>query len=479
MSCVLLWLRNDLRVSDHPALVAAASQATQLGLPLLPVCLDDPAQAQPTRWVAQRMGPHRRAWLAGSMRALDAQLQARGSRLLVLQGAAERVLPELMARCKAVALHTEALHAPDEAQQTQSVSQAAAQLGCELTLHAQSTLLRLDQLPWPIQQMPGVFTAFRQQVEQAGVTPRVPLDAPRELPPLPSLDAPRDTPRDAPQLRALESRSWSPTEGILRAGKAHPDDTGINNQLVSMPAPFLAAPACPPEPRSSFPYHQPAFAPGEAAAQAHLAQYLARQLPHSYKATRNGLSGLDFSSKFSPWLATGALSAPQVMAALRRFEAEHGASDGSYWLWFELLWRDHFHLLHAKHGAALYRARGLSQLPAPPHDEAAFQRWCAGQTGESLVDAGMRELAATGWLSNRMRQIVASYLIHDLACDWRAGAAWFESRLIDFDVHSNQGNWLYIAGRGTDPRGGRRFNPDKQTRDHDPDGAYRNLWGCA
>lgn len=92
------------------------------------------------------------------------------------------------------------------------------------------------------------------------------------------------------------------------------------------------------------------------------------------------------------------------------------------------------------------------------------------------MDAGMRELAATGYLSNRLRQVVASFLIHDLACDWRSGAAWFESTLVDFDVHSNQGNWLYIAGRGTDPRGGRRFNVEKQTRDHDADGAYRALW---
>jgi deoxyribodipyrimidine photo-lyase len=93
-----------------------------------------------------------------------------------------------------------------------------------------------------------------------------------------------------------------------------------------------------------------------------------------------------------------------------------------------------------------------------------------------MVDAGMHELAATGYLSNRLRQIVASYLIHDLACDWRAGAAWFEAQLIDFDVYSNQGNWLYIAGRGTDPRGGRRFNPQKQAHDYDPDGHYRALW---
>ena len=89
----------------------------------------------------------------------------------------------------------------------------------------------------------------------------------------------------------------------------------------------------------------------------------------------------------------------------------------------------------------------------------------------------MRELATTGWLSNRMRQIVASYLVHDLGGDWRAGAAWFEHTLIDFDPCSNQGNWAYIAGRGTDPRGGRRFNTDKQTHDHDPHGHYRRLWG--
>jgi hypothetical protein len=96
---------------------------------------------------------------------------------------------------------------------------------------------------------------------------------------------------------------------------------------------------------------------------------------------------------------------------------------------------------------------------ATPHDGRRFAAWCAGQTGQPLVDAAMRELAATGYLGNRLRQVAASYLIHDLGCDWRAGAAWFEAQLLDYDVYSNQGNWLYIAGRGTDPRGGRRFDP--------------------
>ncbi len=120
---------------------------------------------------------------------------------------------------------------------------------------------------------------------------------------------------------------------------------------------------------------------------------------------------------------------------------------------------------------------GLNEAAPPPaHDPAAFAAWCAGHTGHAFIDAGMRELAATGWLSNRMRQVVASYLIHDLGCDWRAGAAWFEAQLVDYDVYSNQGNWLYIAGRGTDPRGGRRFDPDRQAATHDADGGYRAWW---
>jgi deoxyribodipyrimidine photo-lyase len=164
------------------------------------------------------------------------------------------------------------------------------------------------------------------------------------------------------------------------------------------------------------------------------------------------------------------------MKQLKQFESEQGANEGSYWLWFELLWRDYFRVLHLKYGKQLYCASGLNQSEKPIHNARGFGHWCSGTTGESIVDAGMRELSATGYLSNRLRQVVASYLIYDLHSDWRAGAAWFESQLLDYDVYSNQGNWLYIAGRGTDPRGGRRFNPQKQAQDHDANGSYRALW---
>jgi len=453
MSCVVHWFRNDLRVSDNPALTAAAAEARKRGLPLLPVFFWDDAQTElqpPTGatpgWVSPRMGPHRQAWLAGNLRALEAELQARGSWLLVLRGEPGARLPQLIRSLGAVSVHAEDIPAPQERDEVARIRRATQDQGVQLTLHWQATMLPLEALPFapgPARRpLPDIFTAFRQQVEHAACRPRTPLPAPDTLPAM-------------PELPGLTAADVLDVDALRAAAAATTDD------------------------RSSFPFHQPAFAPGERGASAHLARYFARRLPHSYKATRNGLSGTDFSSKLSPWLAVGALSAAQAIAAIRGFEAEHGANDGSYWLWFELLWREHFRLLHCTHGKALYRARGLSRLPAPPHNQAAFQRWCEGRTGEPLVDAGMRELAATGWLSNRLRQMVASFLVHDLACDWRAGATWFESRLIDFDVHSNQGNWLYVAGRGTDPRGGRRFNADKQAREHDPDGSYRRLWGTA
>ena len=312
-----------------------------------------------------------------------------------------------------------------------------------LTVHPlwQSSLIEPEALPFDVADMPQVFTSFRQRIEAAGLLPLPPLPAPAQLP--------------APPDAALHTLpGWTDNAAqLLQTDLAFED-----------------------HPRSNFAYTQPECQGGENSGLAHLQSYLAPPWPDRYKQTRNALQGQHTSSHWSPWLATGALSARSIWAALHAYEQQHGANDGTYWLWFELLWRDNFRMLHLQHGTQLYAARGLSNLPKPKHFPKDFQRWCNGQTGEPIVDAGMRELAATGFTSNRMRQIVASYLVHDLACDWRAGAAWFESQLVDFDVSSNQGNWLYVSGRGTDPRAGRRFNPAKQTQDHDAQGRYRQVW---
>lgn len=438
MPGVLLWLRNDLRLHDQLALQVAIRRAQKTGGWLLPVFVHDPVQHVPTRWGFARTSPHRQTWLQGALDDLAAQLAALGSGLLQCHGDTATVLTALVRALGQPPLVCEDIAAPEE----QASVQALRRMGVRVQTVWQSTLLAPESLPFRPEQVPDTFTVFRQQVERACMQAPAPLPAPRQLPPLPSADL-------LSQVRSIA------------------------------PAPVPSG-HWPSDARSAFPCQQPAFYGGERAALAHLQRYCERRLPHSYKTTRNGLMGADYSSKWSPWLATGALSARQAWAAIQAFEDAHGANDSTYWLWFELLWRDHFRWLHRKRGARLYHASSLLEpQPLPPHKPGAFTRWCEGRTGQTFIDAGMRELAATGYLSNRMRQNVASYLIHDLRCDWRAGAAWFEAQLLDYDPYSNQGNWLYLSGRGTDPRGSRRFNPDKQAHDYDPDGAYRRLWASA
>jgi deoxyribodipyrimidine photo-lyase len=159
------------------------------------------------------------------------------------------------------------------------------------------------------------------------------------------------------------------------------------------------------------------------------------------------------------------------------YERQNGANESTYWLRFELLWREFFRWYSREAGSRLFRSEGPSgETVVYQENPAGFLQWCGGQTGVDIVDAAMRELAWTGWLSNRARQLVASYLIYDLNLDWRLGAAWFESQLVDFDVSSNWGNWAYIAGVGPDPRGGRIFNLESQAERYDSDQRYRIRW---
>ena len=434
LSTVLFWFRSDLRLHDQPALRAACeSGATHL----VPVYCHADYEAQ-TLWGFARVGVHRRAVLAAALRDLSRQLVDLGNRLVECYGPPGKVLPALAHAVGASAVFCEDIAAPYEQADVAEVRSA----GLHVQTVWQSSLIDPLALPWPVQSLPAVFTTFRQALEQARIAPSTPLPPPTHLPPWPS--------------------GVIIPPGLLRA-PAH-----VANETLSADS------------RTSFPYGTPEFDGGETAGLRHLARYLQRKLPHTYKRTRNALAGLDFSSKWSPWLATGALSPRRVMAELQQFEQSHGQSDGSYWLWFELLWRDYFRFLHLKHGSRLYRARGLADVRqhAERRDVQGFERWRHASTGEPLVDAAMRELDTTGYLSNRLRQVVASYLVHELGGDWRAGAAWFESQLVDYDVYSNQGNWLYIAGRGTDPRGGRRFNVRKQASEYDPDGSYLHLWAA-
>ena len=421
--------RQDLRLEDNPAFSKACSESQFL----IPIYCKSPENQKIIKWGFPREGIHRSHFLNDSLNDLNQQLKAKGSELCLFEGEPIHVLQDLIKQLQVDAIYCEEIAAPEEQNELALIVALGKDLGMPVHTTWQSTMIDPNELPFSVDEMPEQFTQFRIQIEKKKHLFTPPKSAPKAIPPLPD---------EFKHQQALE---------VL------PSNIALSTE-------------------SSFPYWKEAFRGGEAHAKQHLHQYLQKRLPHTYKKTRNELFGEDYSSKFSPWLANGCLSSRIVMTQLKKFEAEFGANEGSYWLWFELLWRDYFRILHLKWGSALYHARGLSDAPPPQHNPKWFEKWCVGNTGESIVDAGMRELHATGYLSNRLRQVVVSYLIYDLNCDWRAGAAWFESQLIDYDVYSNQGNWLYIAGRGTDPRGGRRFNPKKQADDHDSDKAYRSLW---
>ena len=414
MGTLIYWFRNDLRLADNPAFTQACLNADYL----LPVYVHD-TKEQETVYGFERQGPHRKAFLRASLDDLKTRLQAQGSDLLEFSGKSAEVLLRLFKDSAADAIYCEQIEAPEEIEQVRILQEQ----GANVDEYWQSSMLDPQHFPFDLEKMPDVFTAFRREVERAQLKFAQPINAPKKIPSLPAA---------LPQGSILPSRAQSVAHPYLLGGASH--------------------------------------------AQAHLKQYLERRLADSYKETRNQLIGMDYSSKFSAWLSLGCISARDIAAQLNDYENSYGANDGTYWLWFELLWRDYFRFIHFKYGQKLYRASGLTGVPVKPSYASSFEQWRTGNTGSALVDAGMRELHQSGYLSNRMRQIVASYWIYDMKGDWRAGAAWFESQLIDYDVYSNQGNWLYIAGRGTDPRGGRPFNVTKQAQDHDPQEIYRKLW---
>lgn len=421
----LLWFKQDLRLHDHPALQAALTSSC-----LLPVFVLDPGLLQVNEFGSRRLGVHRARFLLESLASLDSALRQRGSQLLVLPGAAEQVIEQLVERFALNRVLTLEEIAPEERAQVARVRQRLG--GIALEQYPGNSLLRVDELPCSVQRLPKVFSQFRQQVE-ARLPVFQPSPAPRQLPLLPE---------------GAEA-AMQPLPSLSQLGLGEPG---------SVPA-------------SAFP-----FSGGETAALSRLRDYLwANQGVRTYQQTRNGLIGSEYSSKLSPWLANGSLSARQVVAELRRHEAQFGRNDSTHEFWQALLRRDFFRWTLVRHGSALFKADGLSgSWDSPQQVDQRFSDWCQGTTGMPLVDANMRELAATGFVSARGRRIVASYLIHDLQQDWRHGAAWFEEHLLDYEPASNWGNWAYMAGIKRDSK--QALNSLHQARKYDPDAAYVSLW---
>ncbi|WP_355659765.1 DASH family cryptochrome [Halomonas salifodinae] len=422
MSTTLVWFTEDLRLGDNPLLRFATPPES-----LLCVYLLCPEQLAPLNehhgW--SRMGAARRRFLWQSLIALRGELLKRGSDLLVRVAEPVAALTELVATHGVSEVRVRRPASQERGDQLERLA-AALPEGVRLWPGESGTLLDEAALPFALEALPGSFSAFRRRVEAECHIP-LPRPAPFTLPPWP-----REASRGLPPL-------------VEVCGRAH---------------------QWRPDPRGGF-----LFRGGEAAGHERLEGFCRAGGPIGrYKQTRNGLLGSDFSTRLSPWLALGCLSARQVHRAVRDWETAEGANESSYWVIFELWWRDYFHWAARQEGRALFGSRRLSP-PSP-----AFDAWRQGETGLPFVDAAMRELATTGWLSNRARQNVASFLVKDLGVDWRLGAAWFEHALVDYEVASNWGNWRYVAGVGRDPRGDRYFNLLRQARHYDPRGDYVAHW---
>lgn len=427
MSTAIVWFRQDLRVADNLVLQKALNAHEQV----LPVFIvDEACHMGNTAYGFPKYGTYKKRFLAETIADLQSKLQNLRVDLELMTGNTASCLAKVVEESGASAIYCQELPTHEEQQQVQAIEHA-----CTVPVHSiwQSTLFAPDDLPFSIDKIPDVFTQFRKKCEKYAAI-RETVAAPEKL------VAPTDW------KFTQEDSAWRWLQSA--------DNEAIDE-------------------RSAFP-----FKGGETAAWDRLNDYFYRHHHlKNYKYTRNGLLGTDYSSKFSAWLAMGCISPIQIYHEVQRYEKSHHKNVSTYWLIFELIWRDYFYYVAAKYGERLFYSGGIKYGRYNwKKDDALFEKWRTGQTGVPFVDANMRELMQTGFMSNRGRQNVASFLTKDLEIDWRWGAEWFESQLVDHDVCANYGNWNYVAGIGNDPREDRYFNVVTQANRYDAKAQYIKTW---
>jgi deoxyribodipyrimidine photo-lyase len=388
----------------------------------------DPADYAQTRYGWSKTGSYRTHFLLEALEDFRKQAQDLGGALLLRTGDTPKVLAALAKEVGASTLYATGYGTPEETAREEAVCKAIDAQGCTLILSFGHTLYDPSDLPFPLERLPDIFTNFRKAVEG-----RVDVLAP------------------LPKPKALQNLPLGLQEGAIPTL----DELGIS-------------------PLQTHPLADYRVNGGETAAEAHWEEYLAERHLSSYKETRNGLLGMHYSSKLSAWLALGCISPRRIYDDVKTYEQNVTANESTYWLVFELLWRDYFFFVAQKFGSKLFLKGGIRETGDEDlgRDTDALEAWTKGQTGIPFIDANMRQLAATGFMSNRGRQNVASFWVKDLKQDWRIGASYFEHMLVDYDPASNWGNWCYVAGVGNDPRPNRYFNILKQAYQYDPQGAF-------
>ncbi|HEX4872305.1 MAG TPA: deoxyribodipyrimidine photo-lyase [Nevskiaceae bacterium] len=425
---VLCWFRRDLRLTDNPALCAALEEAQATGARLLPVFVWAPEEEAP--WAP---GAASRWWLHHSLAALSAELAARGAPLLIRRGPTLATLQALAAETGAVALFWNRLYEPALICRDGEVKAALREAGLKVESHNGTLLAE----PWTVKTGGGgpyrVFSPFWRSVSASLPAPEV-LPAPATLPGL--ANAPDGLPLAA--LALLPRIAWD--GGFYRA-----------------------------------------WSPGEQGALQRLDQWMGQGAGH-YHEGRNWPAA-DHTSRLSPHLHFGEISPRQLRLRLQR-ELDGGragfAPEAEHYV-RELGWREFAHhlLFHYPHTPDRPLYERFEAFPWRPAAEAAedLAAWQRGATGVPIVDAGMRQLWGSGWMHNRVRMIVASFLTKNLLIPWQEGARWFWDTLVDASLANNTLGWQWAAGCGADAAPYFRvFNPVLQSQKFDGEARYLQHW---
>lgn len=426
MNTSLIWFGNNLRVQDNEAL-HLASQTNRL----IAVYFFDPRQFQIGAFGFKKTERFRAKFLLETVHQLQKNLEKLNITFLVYREKPEDKIPELVQRFNIDHIYLQHEWTSEENEVIQNVQNSIAE---DISIHKtfDQFLFHPKDIPFDTYaQIPQVFTAFRKKCEK-DIKVKPCFEKPKPFPPNNQID----TTTHIPSLTDLGFRDFEMDH------------------------------------RTAFP-----FKGGEDQALKRLEHYFwtSNKLAY-YKKTRNGLVGADYSSKFSPWLANGSISARTIYWEVKRFENEIRKNQDTYWLVFELIWRDYFKYVSLKHGNQIFKIDGILEKNYDWHTNKTIKEdWINGTTKDDFVNANMMELKQTGWMSNRGRQNVASYWSKHLEQDWRIGASYFEAMLIDYDVHSNWGNWMYNSGVGNDPRD-RTFNTKRQAEMYDPNKKFQSLW---
>lgn len=405
----LVWFRQDLRLADNPALAAAVER----GGPIIPVYIWAPQEEG-----AWPPGAASKWWLAQSLAALGAELEKRGSRLIVDRGPSLQALARLVAETGADAVFWNRRY---ESAAIARDSQVEASLrGRGLLTEGFSGNLLFE--PWTISNQAGkpfrVFTAFWRACMTRPIVP-------------PSTHAPK---------RLRMPAVWPSSSGLAELRLEPSIDWASGFREV--------------------------WQPGEAGATRQLKRFAAEGAAQ-YEANRNR-PGMPGTSRLSPHLHFGEIGPRQIWRA--------AAASQAYLR--QIVWREFaYHLLFHFPETTHQPLRGeFAEFPWR-HDAHLFRAWKRGTTGYPLVDAGMRELWHTGWMHNRVRMLVASFLVKHLLIGWQEGAAWFWDTLVDADLANNSLGWQWVAGCGADAAPYFRiFNPAIQAAKFDPDGTYVRRW---